>query len=158
MSVVRVPLRGLGGGHYALVDELDLPKIEGYVWHVCKPCNVYYARGRKPKKACGIPMYAQSPVFMHRLILPAAKGIEVDHIDRNGLNNSRSNLRHVSAAENQWNRPVCGHVFPAKEGKWRANIRVARRRLYLGTFQNKQLAEQACKDAAAKHRSFGGVS
>jgi len=76
----------LSRGHVALVDDADFDWLSRSKWH------------------CSNDGYAVSGVVvMHRLIMDAPDGMEVDHIDRNKLNNRRSNLRVCTHAENMRN-------------------------------------------------------
>ena len=97
---------------------------------------------------------------MHRVILGVSKGILVDHRDRNGLNNRRSNLRPANHAQNGWNRKLAsnnksgihGVSFITRYDKWMAAIRVNGRRINLGLFGDKNDAAKAYKDAVLKYR------
>lgn len=77
----------------AIIDDDDLPLLAGYrrwsIWHP-RGSRTAYARSSLNGKT----------VYLHRLILAAQPGEEIDHIDGNGLNNCRANLRRVSHAEN----------------------------------------------------------
>jgi hypothetical protein len=98
--------------------------------------------------------------FAHRIIWKWMTGKEplsdIDHIDRNRLNNRWSNLRQATKTQTVWNRELprrinllpCG-VMPAPKGRWRARIMVNNVRKHLGTFST--VAEAAAAyEAAAK--------
>ena len=86
----------------------------------------------------------------HRLAILYTDGYfppeDVDHIDGNGLNNRRNNLREVTAAENHKNRPMqsnntsgaVGVCWHKKSQKWQAYIRVNGKAIYGGCFANKE--------------------
>src|SRR3990167_2833786 len=86
-------------GTPTLIDDEDLPLVDRWAWHhQILGGGLSYARrsnsrGRRPRT-----------IYMHRVIMNAPSGLVVDHIDGNGLNNQRSNLRVVTARENLWNR------------------------------------------------------
>jgi hypothetical protein len=71
-------------------------------------------------------------ILMHREILEASEGIEVDHINGNGLDNRRENLRLVTLQQNRQNRSrgrnnqtgYKGVTFDKKSGKWAMSFRV----------------------------------
>jgi len=80
-------------------------------------------------------------VFMHRAIMDVPVGMEVDHINRNRLDNRRENLRIVAGWFNAQNcRPgvsgVRGVTFHRQTGKWNARIRVNGRAISLGLFES----------------------
>ncbi len=95
-------------------------------------------------------------VFLHRLLLEAPPAMEVDHIDDNGLNNQRSNLRLCTPGQNQAKKRLNGSATSAFRGvyydrrhsSWRATISFKGRQKYLGYFTNEIEAAHAY-DAAA---------
>ena len=94
---------------------------------------------------------------MHRVILNAPPGREVDHINRNGLDNRRSNLRLATHAQNEANKPPRGEYKGAywckKSGRWRASIRVDGRLRHMGRFATREEAARVYDDAALE--AFG---
>lgn len=73
-----------------LVDEDMFDELSAMSWHVVKVRNVFYARSGQ--------------TFMHRLVMKAKRGTIVDHVNRNGLDNCRNNLRIASSQMNRCNR------------------------------------------------------
>lgn len=87
----------LSRGQVALVSDEDYSLVAGLKWYakpVCRARGGYYAAGRLD--GC--------IVYMHRYILAAGKGQVVDHVDGDGLNNCRSNIRLCTHSENGANR------------------------------------------------------
>lgn len=100
-------------------------------------------------------------ILMHRFILNAKSGMEVDHRDLNALNNVRSNLRICSHSGNMANRLLRRDSFGKYKGvqsrgsKWRARIRVNGIMKSLGTFSDIKAAARAYDTAANKiHGEF----
>lgn len=109
------------GTKTALVDDQDFERISKYKWHLHKTdCNIYAARwdtSFKPKKK----------IFMHREILgldPISKMV-VDHINHNGLDNRRDNIRVCTRSQNQMNRYKGKNTgyYPRKDGKFVVQVR-----------------------------------
>lgn len=98
----------------------------------------------------------QNPIAMHRFILDATKGLQVDHKDNNGLNNIRQNIRLCSPKENQANKScqkdnnlgVKG-VWKTKYGKFKAGIHINGKSIHIGSYPTSQEASNAYKKAAA---------
>ena len=98
---------------------------------------------------------------MHREIMNCPKGLEVDHINQNGVDNRRINLRIATATQNRQNTSkqksnTSGYKGVMKDKtKWRAMIRDNGRRIHLGMFDNKIDAAIAYNKAAIKyHKEF----
>lgn len=87
---------------------------------------------------------------MHQLILPPRTGFEIDHINRSGLDNRRSNLRYCTHSENMLNSLPSlrsahpGVVFSKSHGRWIARTRkVSGIRKNIGYFRTKEEAVAA---------------
>lgn len=122
----------LYNGMHAIVDDDDFPVLSEYNWYFHKGRNGDgYAHGKLPR--------GRRNVFMHRLILNAPKGMQVDHINLNKLDNRKSNLRLCTNAENHANsvcRTSSGYKGVYAEPKrkhqpWRAMITVNNKPLLL---------------------------
>lgn len=129
----------IGAASFA-IDEAVTDEVSTYNWHV----NGGYAANSQ-----------LGP--LHRWLMRAAFGEEVDHIDGDQTNNRRANLRIVSRSENMRNRQRFGSaptIFKgvSKSGdKWRATIQVDGKRKALGRFANPVNAAHAYDCAARKH-------
>jgi len=96
---------------------------------------------------------------VHRLIYeafiaPIDKDKFIDHIDRNRLNNSLSNLRVVTQSENAKNRNGRGIKLDKRSGKWEARIRVDGKYIHLGSFNIKDSARLAYVKAKEKYHNI----
>jgi len=129
---------------YALVSDEDSPRLSEYRWYLHKAGTKFYARGYRGKRGNGL-------VYMHRIVLSAGADKEVDHIDGDGLNNQRSNLRFVDRTQNNHNRKgVKGFHFCRQTGKYRAEIHHRGRKHSLGRHDTADDARSAY--LAAKSR------
>lgn len=141
----------MSGGYLSLVDDEDYYDLIKFRWTYQKAIKgrskVVYAK-RFIRKG--------EYEFMHRRIMKAEKGRCVDHIDGNGLNNCRSNLRMCSQKENSANTRkhkssssrFKGVHFYARYRSWMAYICPNRRKIHLGYFKTEEEAAQAYNKAA----------
>lgn len=138
--------------YIVLIDDEDYELVSQYNWHIrINKRNTWgpYALGA-PKGAGN----AAKEVFMHALIMG---GIGIDHINHNGLDNRRSNLRFATPSENMRNRgKPPGTMFRYKGvryhgRKWIAKIQVDRKLINLGGFASEEEAARAWDAAARKY-------
>jgi hypothetical protein len=129
----------LSRGLTALVDDEDYEELVRYRWYAHNPDNgrIFYAKTNLPR----IINKPRTQLWMHKILLNPPKGMEVDHIDGNGLNNQKSNLRVVTHRENQQNFHIIKTSrFPGvalrPSGKWISYITLKGKWRYLGTFVN----------------------
>lgn len=143
---------------FAMVDDEDFDSLSKYKWRAKENCRTFYAdRPTKPSKKQG-KVRKQSKVQMHRSILSAPRGMEVDHIDGDGLNNQKSNLRLCTKSQNQHNRrPQCnksgfkGVVWHKRNKRWQSQLMLEGRYVYLGTYFCLIKAAKAYDEGANKH-------
>lgn len=90
-------------GKVALIDDEDYEELSQYKWtahHRAK--NTWYAVRYVGKRVDGKRVGVH--IQMHRVITNCPDGLVVDHINHNGLDNRKENLRTVTAAVNAGNR------------------------------------------------------
>lgn len=142
-------------GYFALVDDSDYEAISKYKWHIKKHGRTFYAK-HSTKKGDN---RKQKTVYMHSLLLATPRGMEVDHIDGDGLNNRRDNIRVCVHAENTRNARTRldnksgfrGVHFHSRDMVWSASIGFKNKRVHLGYFSSKLLAREAYRDASIKY-------
>lgn len=139
-------------GKVALVDDEDYERLSRFKWYANKNRRIWYACTNQNQL-----------ILMHRLILDAKPNEACDHINRDGLDNRRSNLRIATNQQNHWNQAKCRHrnglpvssvykgvSFKRHRGRWEAAIVVQGRQVYLGRFLN-ELDAALAYDRAALH-------
>lgn len=141
-------------GQFAIVDDEDFEFLSQWKWYAMKQPKTYYA-ARDVKRG------GRKTIWMHRVINGTPDDLLTDHINGDGLDNRRANLRSVTHQDNMINcarhvrgsskyRGVSWHV---RQNCWVAQITVDRRNVYLGRFANEDAAYAAYLDARAKYRA-----
>jgi hypothetical protein len=147
----------------ALVDDQDYERVSQFNWFASKPtvtgritASRRVAHPTDPKK--------QQSLYLHRFILNAPPGLVVDHINGNGLDNRRCNLRLATHSQNHANVGLIannktgykGVSVCSKTGKYRVRVHLQGRQLWGGYFTDLIEAARA-HDAKAKE-VFGGFA
>jgi len=137
----------------ALIDEYDEELLRQYSWYWVD------FLGTGTKYAYAWSRISERPVAMHRLILKLVPhdGKQVDHINGNGLDNRRCNLRLCTTQENHRNMTKQRGVYSSQykgvsyredRKKWQAYIIVDNKKRSLGTFAEEREAAKAYDEAA----------
>jgi hypothetical protein len=154
-DVAYIPLTQ---GYEAIIDATDVPLADGWNWSAIVSRRTVYAfraNGSGPPPRT---------IRLHRAIMGEPDGLQVDHISGDGLDCRRANLRTASHSENMHNRRtpannksgVKGVHWNTQRAKWRAQIKLDGKRVFLGDFTD--LAEAAAAYAKASyvmHGQFG---
>lgn len=145
---------------YALVDDVDFDHINQFRWYAGTRHGCWYA-SRKSKTP------PHKMVWMHREIIETPSGLQTDHINRNGLDNRRSNLRICTASQNQCNRKIQrnntsgfkGVSFHKHAAKWQAHLSMDGVNYHLGLFNTPEEAAHAYDETAQKlHGEFARLN
>ena len=148
----------LNRGFKAIVDDSDFDNLSLYHWHVIinKTHRTQYAS----RSWCKNYKYYHLSMHRHILGLVTNDGLIVDHINGNGLDNRRCNLRISSPVLNQYNSRIridntskCkGVTFHKYTRKWVARIKINGQRKGLGYFDDPIDAAKAYDKAAILYR------
>jgi hypothetical protein len=168
MTQLPLPLDGetveipLTRGYVAIVDAKDADLAE-LKWYAHFSGNSPYAQRRQPEGM------RPKTILLHRVILGRMLGRKLvsaeiaDHINRNTLDNRRSNLRLATPQQNQQNKGVQrnntsgfkGVSRQKRSGKWKAEIKSGGKKIWLGEFDSPEEAYVAyCKAAKELHGEF----
>lgn len=149
-------------GMHAIVDEADYDDLSQFKWLAHKDGKTYYAiRFCRQVDDCELTRQK-----MHRRLLPEAQ--IVDHINGNGLDNRRINLRAATQSQNLRNRRgatarstsgFLGVFWDRRAGKWRAEVKMAGRSRHVGLFDDPVEAARR-RDAVAleAHGEFAALN
>ncbi len=135
-------------GKFAIVDAEDYDWLVRYKWYATKAKNTFYA--------CRVE--GGKTIKMHREIMRAPKGLVCDHINHNGLDNRKRNLRLCTHAQNCYNQrggatgtsKYKGVSWDKRSSKWSARIRCNGKLYNLGDFDNQMEAAMTYDDKAVE--------
>jgi len=150
----------LNNNMVATVDDEDFEYLNQFTWRGFQRKNTWYAE--RTDRSTPI----RKTVYMHREITGAPEDMKVDHKDRNGLNNTRENLRVCTNSQNCKNRVksksnTTGYkgVGACGNGKFKATIGNDSKLIHLGIFDTKEDAARAYDEAAKKlHGEFAKLN
>jgi hypothetical protein len=145
---IEIPLTR---GKFAKVDLEDFPLVASYRWRATVHARTFYAVTTTPRKM------GHKDIYMHRFLINAPEGKTVDHVNGDGLDNRRHNVRFATPVQQSANTGrhkrnqsgFKGVSLEVKTGKWRARIFSGGKEVCLGQFPTKESAA-AAYDAAAK--------
>jgi hypothetical protein len=150
---MKIKLHGKYSDKECLIDDKDYPKIKDKRWYGREVRNdrVYYATTSRSES-------------MHKIILGTKKGFVIDHINGNGLDNRRENLRFCSQKQNSRNnrrrkdkkytskyKGVWKYNYDSGRIGWVAQITVNDKAIHLGIFRDEEEAGYAYNQAAKKY-------
>lgn len=101
---MEIPLNGLGEGKFATVDPEDYPFLSRYKWFYRNGYALTDIKGKETR--------------MHRLVMHEHdENIIIDHINRNRLDNRKSNLRRFTPKQNANNMSTNRKIYAF--GEWK---------------------------------------
>jgi hypothetical protein len=150
----------LSQGKFAIVDDADYEWLNQWKWTADKSASsdTWYAR-----RGEGRPSRKKS--HMHRVIMNAPDGMEVDHVNGDGLDNRRENLRICTRAQNAHNTGIHPRNTTGFKGVSRtrqgfvAQMVINGKHIYIGTFKSPEEAAKAWDESAKKnHGEFARLN
>ncbi len=142
----------ISGGYTAVVDDCDYDLLSLFTWSsiIRRDDGLKYA----------VTKMGKTRILMHRFLLRVFDPrFDVDHVNGDGLDNRKSNLRKCTRQQNLFNcrkkskaSSIYKGVTITKKGKIQASIRVDGRLLYLGYFKTEEAAAMAYNKEALLHR------
>ena len=129
-----------------LVSKSDKDILEKYKWNLTKRDG-----GKYPYITTRVN---RKTVYLHHVLMGKKEGFEIDHINRNALDNRRENLHFVTHQKNCINRKLGGVSRDESRGFWRARITVFNKEIFLGRFKTK---EEATKVRLKAQKLYFGI-
>ncbi len=156
-SVTAIKVQHKGVWMECLIDTADLGFVQsasaGHTWGlVPKKNGTFY---------CGSQLIKGHMTYIHRLLMGFPSGKDVDHVNHDGLTNTRENLRAVPHSINLLNRRgaqprtasgIRGVHWVKSRGTWAARVNVGGKVTQAGAFHSKDMAAQA---VSALRKSLG---
>jgi hypothetical protein len=135
----------VASGRIVLIDDRDLETLAPKRW-IFHHGYIQFATGR-------------TTMLLHRVVMNAPKGIQIDHINGNPLDNRRENLRFCNPSQNRANSRRSpkntsgfkGVHWDRKWGRWVSMIRVNGKKIYLGSSDDPAKAHKLYCEAAKEH-------
>lgn len=144
----------------AIVDDDMFDYLNQFPWHFS---TWGYAQRSVYVKGSGRKNQKNIHISMQNMVIECPKGFQIDHINRNKLDNRKVNLRIATIAQNRANRAMCknnktgfkGVHFDKSYGRikrYKATITVNKKTVNLGRYLTAEEASFAYKDAARKYQ------
>lgn len=137
----------LGNGKFSLIDREDEQWVKEHLWHCHRP------------REYAVRFEGRSMLYLHRILmgLPQGRLPEVDHINGDGLDNRKCNLRLCSQEQNAANSRNIRQNKTSRykgvrlaKGKWSARLKTKGKHIHLGAFMSERQAAMAYDDCARK--------
>lgn len=144
-------------GRFAIVDDDDAERVAVGKWSALET----------PSGNCYAVRYdGDTFTYLHRFIMNTPDGMEVDHINHDGLDCRKANMRNVTGQQNKWNMPLLstnssgyrGVHWSAAVEKWKAVISDNKRQVTLGYFDDPadaaRVYDERLREIAGEYGSY----
>lgn len=142
------------GEKRVMLNESDYQILKHIKWYVKRSSHGY-------KTFYAATWINGKNYTMETFLFPRSNDLLIDHIDRNGLNNQRSNLRQATKSQNQWNRGIdknnssgykgVSGIYRKNSTSYRAYIKIKNKLIRLGHYQTPEEAALVYNEAARKY-------
>ena len=123
----------------AIVDDDDYESLSQNKWYCSKT---------------GYAVRTNRSIRMHRVVMNAPEGLEIDHINGNRLDNRKSNLRICDHRQNTRNRTTAkGYSFLKDRNQWQARVQRNGKNIFLGNYNEESDARKAYLDYIAREKT-----
>lgn len=141
-------------GKRAIIDDDDFERVSQFKWCAVRRFGLWYAERAHPYKNGG---RRRASIPMHRFVMNAPPGVDVDHKNGNGLDNRKSELRFATQIQNCQNRgkrkilssKYKGVDWVPRDNRWRSRITVHGKTKQIGYFTS-EIEAAAQYDFAAR--------
>lgn len=140
----------------SVIDEIDF-RLASQCWRTHNGSNTFRAGRTVRRNKVKREVWLHSIILENKIGRKLTSGEMCDHVDGDGLNNRRCNLRVASNQQNQFNARRRKDNTSGYKGvdfhrsKWRARIRINKKQTNLGYFDTPEEAHRARLDAAKAH-------
>jgi hypothetical protein len=157
-DVTHIAISNAQGIHqeYAIIDTADVESAQSFgTWSISKKYS------RDNKNIVALYVVCNHKDYLHRFLMSPPKGMEIDHINRNPLDNRRCNLRIVSPGQNKQNTVarktstsgVRNVYWCSRIQRWTVQITIAGKRISHGTHHTIEEASAAAAQLRRKYHS-----
>lgn len=141
-------------GQSTLIDDADVDLVSQHRWYAAKT-----RRGWRVTTNTKNSEGKQRNLLLHRFLMEPEKGLVVDHLNHDALDNRRSNMRVCTYSQNAMNQrsarksssKYLGVSWDKGAKKWKASILIQGKKKNLGRFKEEDDAARAFDTAARLH-------
>lgn len=138
-------------GFVTQVDDEDYEYLNQLKWHVYKRHNTFYAQ-----HTVTLINGNRTNIQMHRLIMNPPNNMQIDHINHNGLDNQKNNLRICTQSQNSMNQnshknsssKYKGISWHKLRSKWESQIKYKGKHIHIGLYKTEVEAAKAYDEKA----------